>query len=143
MTADALFLASNLFAGLGWLLLIFAGRVARVADLIAGVVIPLLLAVLYTVLVVTVWPTAEGGFDTIAQVRTLFANDWLLVAGWVHYLAFDLFIGSWQVRDARKHEIPHLALIPGLILTFLFGPVGLLVYTVIRAWRTRTLAVTQ
>ena len=143
MTAETLYSAANLFAGLGWLLLIFAGRVARVANLIAGAAIPLLLAVLYAGLIVTVFPTAEGGFSSIAEVRSLFANDWLLVAGWVHYLAFDLFIGSWQVRDARKHGIPHLALVPGLILTFLFGPVGLLIYTAIRASRARTFALTQ
>ena len=142
MTADALFSISNLVAGLAWLLLIVGGRLQRVADLITGAIIPLLLSVLYAGLIITVWPGAEGGFSSIRDVRALFANDWLLVAGWVHYLAFDLFIGSWQVRDARKHGIPHLALIPGLILTFLFGPIGLLVYTTIRAWRTRTLALT-
>jgi hypothetical protein len=142
MSADAFFSTANLVAGLAWLLLIIAGRMHRVADLITGAVIPLLLSLLYAVLIVTVWPTAEGGFSSIGEVRALFANDWLLVAGWVHYLAFDLFIGSWQVRDARRHGIPHVALIPGLILTFLFGPIGLLVYTAIRLWRTRSLATT-
>jgi hypothetical protein len=68
-----------------------------------------------------------------------FSNDWHLLAGWVHYLAFDLFIGSWQVRDAQKHRVPHLAVVPGLILTFLFGPVGLLLYRTIRFLRIRTL----
>ena len=143
MTAEALFSISNLMAGLAWLLLIVAGRLQRVADLITGAIVPLLLSVLYAGLIVTVWPTAEGGFSSIREVRSLFANDWLLVAGWVHYLAFDLFIGSWQVRDARKHGIPHLALIPGLILTFFFGPIGLLVYTAIRSWRSRTLTLAE
>jgi hypothetical protein len=46
----------------------------------------------------------------------------------VHYLAFDLFVGGWQVRDAAQRGVPHLALVPALALTFLFGPVGLLVY---------------
>ena len=59
--------------------------------------------------------------------------------GWVHYLAFDLFVGSWQVRDAQERGIPHLAVVPSLILTFLFGPVGLLLYFIIRLAKTRTL----
>jgi hypothetical protein len=123
----------------GWLLLIAAGRVRLIAALITGAVIPLLFALAYTAFVVTNWSNSAGGFGSISQVRELFANDWLLLAGWVHYLAFDLFVGSWQVRDAQKHRIPHLALIPSLILTFLFGPVGFLVYLLIRLPRTRTL----
>jgi len=55
-----------------------------------------------------------------------------LLAGWVHYLAFDLFVGSWEARDALSHRIPHLAVIPCLLLTFLFGPAGLLLYLLLR-----------
>ena len=141
MTAEALFLATNAFAALGWLILIVAGRAPRVANLITGAVIPVLLGCVYAVLIAMHFAGAEGGFSTIRDVRALFANDWLLVAGWVHYLAFDLFVGSWQVRDARQHGIPHIATIPGLILTFLFGPIGLLLYLSIRAVRARTFAV--
>ena len=47
---------------------------------------------------------AGAGFNSIAQVRALFSVDRALVAGWIHYLAFDLFIGSWEVRDARRLE---------------------------------------
>jgi len=63
------------------------------------------------------------------------------LAGWVHYLAFDLFIGSWEVRDANRHGIPPWAIIPSLILTFLFGPMGLLLYFLIRIARIRRLIV--
>lgn len=141
MTADALFSFSNLLAALGWLLLILAGRVPMVASVIAGAAIPLLLGLVYAGLIVGNFGGAEGGFSSIREVRALFGNDWLLVAGWVHYLAFDLFIGSWQVRDAHKHGIPHFAIIPSLVLTFLFGPVGLLIYLAIRTVRVRSLAI--
>lgn len=53
-------------------------------------------------------------------------------AGWTHYLAFDLFIGGWEVRDARQRGIPHLLVVPVLVLTFLVGPAGLLLYLAIR-----------
>ena len=58
----------------------------------------------------------------MAGVQALFSNHWLLLAGWVHYLAFDLFIGSWQVRDAREHQIPHWAVVPGLDFDFCVRP---------------------
>ncbi|HEU6452531.1 MAG TPA: ABA4-like family protein, partial [Gemmatimonadaceae bacterium] len=62
-----------------------------------------------------------------------FENPWALLAGWVHYLAFDLFVGGWEVRDAQRRGIPHLLVVPALVLTFLFGPGGLLLYLAIRS----------
>jgi hypothetical protein len=67
-------------------------------------------------------------------VRTLFENPWGLLAGWTHYLAFDLFIGGWEVRDAQRRGIPHLLVVPALVLTFLLGPGGLLLYLAIRSF---------
>jgi hypothetical protein len=75
-------------------------------------------------------------------VAALFENHWLLLAGWVHYLAFDLFIGSWEVRDAAKNGIAHWMVIPCLVLTFLFGPIGLLLYFLLRVARVRSLRIT-
>ncbi len=66
------------------------------------------------------------------QRRLLFSNRWVLLAGWIHYLCFDLFIGSWQVRDAAANNISHWLVIPCLFLTFMFGPVGLLLYFALR-----------
>ena len=90
------------------------------------------MSVVYAVLIASTLPS-DGGFSSIAAVRTLFANDWALLAGWTHYLAFDLLIGGWEVRDAQSRGISHLLVVPALILTFLVGPAGfLLVYLVIR-----------
>ena len=139
MTAEQVFSIANLLAVAGWLVLIVAGRVRWVPSLVTGAIVPLLFALFYTFLIAAHWGERTGGFGTLAQVHALFTNDWLLLAGWVHYLAFDLFIGSWQVRDAQQHKIPHLLLIPGLILTFMFGPIGLLLYCIIRMLRIRTL----
>jgi len=75
---------------------------------------------------------ADGGFSSLAEVARLFENPSLLLAGWVHYLAFDLFIGAWEVRDARRLGIPHLLVVPCLVLTFMLGPVGLLLYLGLR-----------
>jgi hypothetical protein len=72
----------------------------------------------------------------------LFQNKWLLLAGWIHYLAFDLFIGSWQVRDAAKQGISHWLVIPCLALTFMFGPIGLLLYFLLRGVKVSSLVLT-
>jgi uncharacterized membrane protein YozB (DUF420 family) len=141
MTAAQVFSLANLIAAAGWLVLIVLGGKHWVRALVAGAILPLLFAVLYTGLVITHWSELEGGFGTLAGVQTLFSNKWILLAGWVHYLAFDLFVGSWEVRDALHHNIPHWAIIPSLILTFLFGPVGVLLYFMIRMLRIRQLNV--
>ncbi|RZK46668.1 MAG: DUF4281 domain-containing protein [Hymenobacter sp.] len=75
----------------------------------------------------------EGGFNSLAQVAVLFRSPWALLAGWVHYLCFDLGVGAWQVRDAQRRQVPHWAVVPALGLTFLLGPVGLLLYYGARA----------
>ena len=137
MTAEQAFSISNGIAVAGWLMLIFGGRTRWAAELVTGAVLPLFFALLYAGLLAAHWGERQGGFGSLTEVQALFSNQWLLLAGWVHYLAFDLFVGSWQVRDAKKHGISHLVLVPGLILTFLFGPVGLLLYFVIRVLKTR------
>ncbi|GGE10176.1 hypothetical protein GCM10011529_15670 [Polymorphobacter glacialis] len=80
---------------------------------------------------------AGSGFDTLAGVRLLLSTPAALLAGWVHYLAFDLFVGSWQVEDAPAAGIPHWLVVPCLVLTFMAGPVGLFVYFIIRTLRNR------
>jgi hypothetical protein len=123
-----------------WLPLVFLPR-ARWAATYLPVVTPLLLAVVYVVLVAATLTKVEGGgFSSLAGVRALFDNPWMLLAGWTHYLAFDLFIGGWEVRDAQRRGIPHLLIVPALLLTFLFGPAGLLLYFVIRWVRQPTTA---
>jgi hypothetical protein len=132
MTPEALFGLCNKFAVLGWLLLIVAGRKRWASGLVTAVIIPLALALVYSFLIPLHWRESEGSFNTLSGVAELFANRWLLLAGWIHYLAFDLFIGNWEVRDAIRNRLPHWAVIPCLVLTFLFGPVGLLVYFALR-----------
>jgi hypothetical protein len=83
--------------------------------------------------VLAFWTRAEGGFGSLDDVARLFRTPQLLLAGWLHYLAFDLFVGAWEVRTARRDGIPFPFIIPCLALTFLFGPAGYLVFTAVRA----------
>ncbi|TVP54066.1 MAG: DUF4281 domain-containing protein [Mongoliibacter sp.] len=81
----------------------------------------------------------EGGFSTLAEVRALFGSDQALLAGWIHYLAFDLFVGMWIAQDAWKLDINRWVMLPCLLLTFMLGPVGLLTYFILRGIKSHTL----
>jgi len=118
---------------LGLLISLFIPVTRDAARRTMRFLIPALFGVAYVVLIWQGWSKAVGaGFGSIGQVRALFAVDAALVAGWLHYLAFDLFVGSWIVEDGLARGINRLALIPCLALTFLFGPAGLLLYLGLR-----------
>jgi hypothetical protein len=133
MTPDALFQLTSPMAMLGWLTLVLAPLAPRLSDAIATLVIPALLSVGYTALILIHWSDAPGGFDSLANVMLLFTNPAVALAGWVHYLAFDLFVGAWITRTARAERIPHLLVLPCLVPTFLFGPAGFLAFIALRA----------
>jgi hypothetical protein len=132
MQPETLFSASGKLAMAGWALLLFAPR-WRWSQRIASAIVPLTFAILYLVLIAFYFAKSPGGFGTLDKVAQLFQNRWLLVAGWMHYLAFDLFLGAWQVREAHRLGMSHFLVIPCLLLTFLFGPVGFLVFWIIRS----------
>jgi hypothetical protein len=133
MNLDLIFSTANFLAIAGWIMLaVLPGR-AWVIEGVVGGLIPLLLSVAYAGLIAAFWSGAEGGFSSLDDVARLFQTPGLLLAGWLHYLAFDLFVGAWEVRTARAEGIPHLLVIPVLALTFLFGPAGFLLFVVIRA----------
>jgi hypothetical protein len=131
-----MFSAANLVAVVGWVLLIAAPRSQR-AIALAGTAIPLALSATYLGLLARHVGESRGGFSSLQGVADLFANPWLLLAGWVHYLAFDLFVGAWETRDAMLRAIPRWLLIPCLALTFMLGPIGFLAYSTARAWAAR------
>jgi ABA DEFICIENT 4-like len=134
MTTDALFRILNMATLVAWLPLVFVPR-RRWANTVVPIAMPALLAVVYAVLLALSLPGSDGGFSSLTGVRALFADPRGLLAGWTHYLAFDLFIGGWEVRDAQQRGIPHLLVVPALALTFLAGPAGLLLYLAVSRLR--------
>ena len=137
MTPDGLFRVCGMLAMLGWLCLLStplwpARYRETLPRLIGAIVIPALIAVVYSGVILTHWAGHPGGFNSLDAVMLLFTDRWLVVAGWVHYLAFDLFIGGWELADSRQRGVPHLLLIPFLLLTFFFGPIGFLGYLATR-----------
>ena len=132
MTPEALFGIANLTAMIGWIHLIFLPRWIVTRKLIRSGIFPLLLSVCYLLLILIHFGEAEGDFGSLEGVAQLFENPWALLAGWVHYLAFDLFIGIWELKDAEERNISHWFVLPCLPLTFMFGPIGLVAYMIMR-----------
>jgi hypothetical protein len=131
VTPQQIFPVVNLMALLAWVALAVLPRQPWVAKTIAGSVVPAVLAVVYAALIVSNMG-GPGSFSSLDGVALLFSNSWLLLAGWVHYLAFDLLVGAWEVQDARARGVSHLRVLPCLFLTFMFGPAGWLLYQGVR-----------
>lgn len=133
MSAATVFSLASSTAMAGWLLLILAPRWgALIAFIRFGLIGALSLT--YAVLIFVYFFRVDGGgFGSIAEVRALFMSDPVLVAGWVHYLAFDLFIGTFIAIEADKRGWNRLLQAPILVATFLFGPLGLLLFYLTRA----------
>lgn len=130
---ESLFSTANAIAIAGWIALLIVPRRREVHWWLAGLAIPGLLSASYTALLAIHAPGAEGGFSSLAAVAALFRTEGVLLAGWVHYLAFDLFIGAWICRRAAAEGIsPWIARLC-LPPTFLAGPVGLLLFLILRA----------
>lgn len=138
MTADFVFQMASSLALLGWILLIFISPVWWSFDkFITGVIITMLSFVYAWMIVSSFNPADMAKFGTLNGVMDLFTNKEMVTAGWVHYLAFDLFIGTWMKKNATRHNISHFIMIPVLCLTFILGPIGLLLYFVVRLIFTR------
>ncbi len=136
MSAETVFDIANNGILIFWLLLIVAPHWRVTELLVQSVVIPVVIGLTYTWLIAMVFfggALPEGGnFTSLAGVMAFFTSPVAATAGWIHYLVFDLFVGAWEVRDATQRGIPHLTVIPCLILTLLAGPVGLLLYVALR-----------
>lgn len=132
MTAELIFSIANVLSVLCWILLAVLPNRRWVTDVVTGKAAPGLFAAAYIAIVIAVFPRAEGSFSTLTGVMELFANPWLLLAGWLHYLAFDLLIGTWEARDSIERAVPRWLLVSCLFLTLMFGPMGWTIYMVVR-----------
>jgi hypothetical protein len=134
---EQIFRFANLFALSCWVLLVVAPRTRLTTLLVHRAAAPLLLSVAYAALMATYGREAfaDGGFSSLPAVEALFHHRGAVLAGWLHYLAFDLFVGGYISRDGMERGLRPFQLVPFLFLTFMFGPVGFLTYSAFRALR--------
>jgi hypothetical protein len=134
MSTEFLFQAVSIGVIPLWLMLAFLPNSGITRAAVQSVAPAFILGGLYAWLFQTV-PGQAVDFTSLEGLRITLQNKNMLLAGWVHYLIFDLFVGAWIVRDARRRELWYPLVVPCLFLTFLMGPIGLLVYLVLRATR--------
>lgn len=142
--ADDFFRITNIVALLAWTTLLVRPGDRRVSGLLCAVIVPGALAAAYAVVIG--WRLLAGGgsggdLTTIAGLRALFADDWVVAAAWTHYLVFDMVVGAWIARDSVRLSIPWPLRTLSLLLTFLFGPAGFLLHLSARWIYSRRMAV--
>ncbi|MCZ8302034.1 MAG: ABA4-like family protein [Beijerinckiaceae bacterium] len=131
MITNYLFAIAGTLMMSGWALLIInvlTRRFEFLRNSIARLLIPLVLSGLYTALMVGFFVQGPGGYGSLQQVMLLFTTEEIALAGWIHYLAFDLFMGTWLVEQSQRDRVPSLVMLPVLFCTLMFGPSGLLAY---------------
>lgn len=143
MNWEWVFGAASAWSLLPWAMLILMPRGPKVHALVFYLGIGMFAAA-YSVglasLLIANHGLGEGGFGSIEGVRTLFSSDAGLTIGWIHYLAFDLFVGQWIAKDADHKTVSRIVQAPLLLLTYLAGPMGLFVWMLVRERRARAMA---
>ncbi len=147
---DSLYGLTNVIALAGWAALAILPRGPKVMALVlyAGIaLLCMIYAVLFALVVgqavdpgLTAGASGGGNFTSIAGIRGLFMSDAGVVIGWAHYLAFDLFVGLWIAKDADHKGFSRLVQLPFLFATLMAGPIGLLLWLVVREKRARRAA---
>jgi Domain of unknown function (DUF4281) len=129
-----LFQFSQILAIIGWVALALSfWRRSYCISFARG--IALVQAVSYGIQLATNTESVDGGsFSTLSGVTAVFSTEPNVMLGWTHYLVFDLLIGSWEAEDAPKSGVPHWLLIPCLFFTLMLGPIGLLLYVIVRTF---------
>lgn len=138
MTPDSIFQLSNTIALLGWLILVIASPFWVSFDkLLIGIVITLFALTYFWLLAQNFKFSDMEKFSTLDGVMELFTSKIAVTTAWLHFLAFDLMAGIWIKKNAVQHGIKHWILLPCFFFTFMIGPVGVLLYLLIRFVHTK------
>ncbi|MCZ8343076.1 MAG: ABA4-like family protein [Leptospira sp.] len=132
MTPERIFKIANAIALPPWILMMVFPHWSYTKLVIDSYTFPILFAVLYTIFIAMSFGKTKGNFGSLEGVGSLFRNKNALLAGWLHYLAFDLLVGMYEWRDALAINLPQYLLIPALFFTLMFGPFGFFLYLGIR-----------
>ncbi|MBT8183746.1 MAG: DUF4281 domain-containing protein [Eudoraea sp.] len=136
MAPSEVFSIANLMAMPMWILMIILPRWKTTRFLIDFKVIPLLLSVLYAIYIINTMLSGPAmDFGSLQSVMQLFTFENAVLAGWLHYLAFDLLVGMWMLDQNRTLKIHPIIMAPCLICTFMLGPIGFLLFMGIRAFK--------
>lgn len=137
MSADNFYWYASILIFIPWALLMFAPNWKFTEPVAFGSAIVLLIAAAVFTFIHLTGPEGGGNLLSLSGLENLFRSKEMLLTGWLNYLSFCLIVGTWQTHDARQLKIGHIFVVPALVLTMLTGPAGLLVYLVVRFFRTK------
>ncbi|MFN2262193.1 MAG: ABA4-like family protein [Psychroflexus sp.] len=139
MTASIVFQIVNTIVIPAWLILIFFPGKSWRNPVIYG--FSMAMAAVYLVYIIKGFGDLDmTSFSKLEGIKAMFSSDEAVLTGWVHYLVFDLLVGNWILNQSRKHGLNHFLIIPCLLLCFMFGPVGFLLYSILKVSKTKQLA---
>lgn len=137
MEPSIVFSFSNSFVLIGWILLIFFPNWKYTAALVLNGVILILSLIYSTLILTTIQDFDVNSFSTLQNVKELFQKDMAVAAGWIHYLAFDLFVGLYIVYKGKELGFARWQYTLCLPFTFMFGPIGLLMFLITKWLKNR------
>ncbi len=116
-----------------WILLAFFPKSMLTKKLVFSYGWHIVLAIAYAMFIFWgMYKSSSGSMESLSNLRLSFENDSILLAAWIHYLVFDLFVGVWIVKEAEKLSLKKVLVIPILFFTLMLGPVGLLLFFVLQ-----------
>lgn len=138
MTPSEVFSLANIVAFIMWLLLIILPNWKATRFLINYKIIPIFLSIVYAFYLIQSLVTGPAmDFGSLKAVIQLFTVENAVLAGWLHYLAFDLLVGMWMLEQNKSLKIHQVIMVPCLVLTFMMGPIGFLLFFGIRVFKKR------
>ncbi|MEM6743533.1 MAG: ABA4-like family protein [Pseudomonadota bacterium] len=136
---ETAFSVSGMAAMIGWLILVLGPRRIPWLRDVPRLAIPFLFGLSYAALALPgFFGSEDGGYGSLAEVRALLATDAMLLAGWQHYLAFDLLVGAWAATRLDAARVSRLIQAPILLAIFMFGPAGFVLSVITEAAAART-----
>ncbi len=139
MQAAEIFSICNKVILLGWVLLIFLPNWKYTQAILLNGLIVLFAGIYAFMILKDIGNFNPESFSTLANVKALFQNDDAVAAGWIHYLAFDLFVGAYIVKKSRQIRLSRILYTITLPFTFMFGPMGYLLFVIFKTIKTKTL----
>ena len=135
MSPDVIFNLANMFVLIGWILLFFAPNWKMTQNIVLNGVV-LILSVVYLSIFITILPEFSlESFSSLENVKALFQDDMAVALGWVHYLAFDLFVGAYIVRKGKEIGMARWQYTLCLLFTFMAGPVGFVLFSIFKQFK--------
>ena len=146
LTFENIFLWTNIGLLPFWLMLIIIPNAKVTRIFINSVILPLVLSAAYVYVFYQAVLLDEQIFNifklylNLDNLYTIFASESFLLAFWLHFIALSLFMGSWISRDGVKYNMPRSLVFIPLILVYFTGPLGLVLYWIIRVFYAKRIS---